>query len=307
MKIIALAFLAFSFNLTDGKLSRVSKGRLLTPEEVGAYHTDAFDLLGEKYSKEKPNTLHDVISDVGDILANYCPEDDDACKKHAYISAKYEFKRELDGSPRSIYPQEFDNKLKNPINRLVTYVENIDELNLDTVLLSLNDIKQEIEDMTGIDEGQKKASLIGVSVAIESTKLWHATHYDTAHPLHDMINHFDPEQSHRRLQMGFPIAQLPAILGVIEDCGIDPAIILADFAAAMNIGVPAIQTNFENVTGVTDIGFADVLFLMPIVSASAAAFFNSGGYYYYDYDDDYFKAVDEDCWASAFQTLGICL
>lgn len=303
MKITIVAFLALSFNLTDGKLPQVSKGRRLAPEAVGAYHTDALDLLGEKYSKEKPVSIRDVARDLGAILASYCSEDDDACKIHAYTSARDEFKRNLNEPPRSIYPQEFPSELKDSIDELVINVENVDELNLDTVLHALNNIKEEIEDMTGVAEHQKMASLVGVSVAMESTKLWHATYYDNGHPLHDMINYFDPENDNRRLQPN--LQQITNLLGIVEDFGIDPTVILADITAALNIGLPAIQTNFANVTGVFDLGFADVLFFMPVVSASAAAFFAGGGYYDYKYEYEY--DYNDECKDTVLEALGICI
>jgi len=309
MRIIKTTLVALTFCYVDGKLPRVSGGRLLSAEAVGEYHTDAFEILGEKYSEEKPEHLGHVMRDLGDILASYCPDDDENCKFHANQSVRDEFDRVSDGLPRDMYPQEFDKKLQLSINTMISHVETLDELNLDQVLHSLHNIKDEIKDMKGLDESHVKKSLVGVSVAIESTKLWHATYYDHAHPLHDLIKYFDPENSNRRLQLGgLPIAQLPAILGVIEDCGIDTDIILADVAAAFNIGgVPAIQTNFANVTGVTDLGIAELAFFMPIVSASAAAFFNGGGGEYYGYYDG--KDVDDgyydDCWP-ALATLGLC-
>merc|ERR1712224_949454 len=63
-------------------------------------------------------------------------------------------------------------------------IQKIDELNLDETVASLTALKEEIEDTEDIHEGYKASTLVGLSVAIESKKLWHSAHFDEEHPLH---------------------------------------------------------------------------------------------------------------------------
>lgn len=187
--------------VVQGRLSRILNSRDLVAEDVGAYHTDAFDVLGEKYSQKKPHRIDDMIEDFSEILAGYCPENDLTCASHAYQTTKEEFEIANTGVSRELkYPADFDPRLQKSIETMILHIETIDELNLDEVLNSLMEIKEELEGMTDIKDDYKHVGLAGVSVAIESTKLWHATKYDPSHPLHEMINYFD-EQGNRRLQL----------------------------------------------------------------------------------------------------------
>jgi len=254
-----------------GKQNEISSTRKLTPEEIGAYHTEAFDLLGEKYSKEKPKHVSHFARDLVEILSGYCSEDDSECKLRAYQATREEFHSAIRGTqPEIIYPEDFDDKLKNSINMIFEKVENINELNLDEVLQSLEEIKEEIEGMNVTDENHRYAGLVGVSVAMESSKLWHSTHYDEAHPLHDMIHAFDPQTGHRRLQF-----QLPFTLKFDT-----AAVTIADVRAAI-FNVVNTGGDGEGISGITDVFF-------KASAASASAFAGTVSIAEREDDDDYY-------------------
>lgn len=299
---IASLILSSAFFLADGKLPRVTRHRHLTPEELGAYHTDAFDVLGEKYSHQKPKHIDEIIEDLGEVLAGYCPEDDSKCALGAYEVTRREFESKRRGKRRELnFPADFDPRLKKSISTMISHIETIDERNLDEVMNSLIHIKEEMEDMPNVNVDQQHVGLVGVSVAIESTKLWHSTYYDRNHPLHEMINYFEDESENRRLQL----SQLTNLLGMfdistISEC-IDPAVIMSDVQAGMGIGMATIQTNLQNITGIRD-----MLFLTPVISASASEFFMGSGIYYEYYEYEY-EEEEEDCVVAILSTFGVCI
>ena len=229
----------------------------MKPGDVGAYHTDAFETLGEKYKSKKPQTQFDVVKDLADILAGYCPLEDAECVSNAYKTTKEEFQRSSRGIIREIiYPDNFDPKMKELVESIETSIKEINELSLDDVLYSLESIRESLEDMTGVNEDHLSASLAGLSVAMESTKLWHSTYYDNEHPLHFMIDYFSGDDNERRLDEAPPLF-------------FDPLIIFADYTAAMAIGFGEIQAAMQTpVTLFTTVN--------PAIMASAAAFMQTG-------------------------------
>lgn len=157
---------------------------------------------------------------------------------------------------------------------MFSHVEAIDEHNLDEVLQSLKNIKDEIENMIKVDELHKHVGLVGISVAMESSKLWHSTKYDNMHPLHEMINYFDPETGNRRLQINF----LP--FKVEFDTA---AVVLADVRAAVFNAL----NSFGGTGGEGGVGssLTDVVF--KATAASAASFANTVSLEQKEDDDDY--------------------
>ena len=226
--------------------------------------------MGEKYKSKKPQTQFDVVKDLADILAGYCPLEDAECVSNAYKTTKEEFQRSSRGIIREIiYPDNFDPKMKELVESIETSIKEINELSLDDVLYSLESIRESLEDMTGVNEDHLSASLAGLSVAMESTKLWHSTHYDSEHPLHGMIDHFDFGKSHhdghRNLQNPFELV----------------TIILADFNAALSSGLNQIFGNPAAFFGVA----------FPAIGASGAAFISSVDVTEFQIDD---FGVNED-------------
>jgi len=251
---------------SNARLTRISYSRHLTPEDVGAYHTDAFAILGDKYQVEKPETQLDVIQDIGDILADYCPTGDTECTSNAYETTVQKFQLDATGITREIqYPADFDLKMKKSVDGIESTIQNINELNLDDIISSLEEIRNELEDMSDGNEAHLLVSLAGISVAIESTKLWHATYYDSDHPLHEMIGYFSLQGKNRKLQ-GIP----PLLLTL------DPEIILSDYRVAMMTGMAALQAAVGNPAELFNV-------LGPAVMASANAFFGGA---MVPFDDD---------------------
>jgi len=279
-------FVSAIFSSVNAILPRVTNNRYLAvPGDVGVYHTDAFEILGEKYASEKPESQSSLVKDISDILAGYCPLEDSDCVKNVYKASKKQFQlTSIEGVRGDImYPDNFDADMRKSMDAMMSIVNLIGENNLDDVVLSLEDLQSEINDRRGVNEDHQFASLAALSVAIESTKLWHAVHHDNEHPLHDMIQYFSPENEERRLQGG-------NLLNVITSIPVSPEVILADVLSAFESGI--IGAEETNLAGLLSTA-------VPAISASASAFFGGtftiGGddEYYYYYDDDGGKADDD--------------
>lgn len=269
-------------SVVECRLSRITKAKNSIPEEAGAYHTDAFEILGKLYSKRKPRRKLDAMMDISNILVGYCPLDDAECTSKVYQTTKEQFELARTRSSNEIkLPSSVDERIKSSINDMVSSVRSINELNLDEVIQSLNGVQDELIDMTGVDPAHQFASLAGLSVAIESSMLWHATYFDTYHPLHHMIHHFSPDLKHRKTQSVLELA----------------ALILADVTAAVESGFIEILIDGKGVSGLLNI-------IIPSVAASGAEFFESGLYYdddgYYYGDDDNEKDIDDDVFDEQF-------
>lgn len=252
---IPFFILSIALTATEAKLDRITSSRKLTPEDIGAYHTDAFDILGEKYSQNKPSSQLDVMMDVGEILAGYCPLDDSACVSNAYKTIMKEFDITAKGMPRTVeYPADFDSDIKQSVESMFSTIYTINEHNLDEVLSSLEDIQYELKDMDGVNKVHQISGLAGVSVAIESTKLWHGTYHDENHPLHGMIGHFDREGGQRKLQET-----------------IQNDVVSADVTAALSV---ALATDLATLLAGPDLDSQTVATIaVAAISASVAAFF----------------------------------
>jgi len=274
-----LIYFFAAITVTDGMLSRITLDRELMPGEIGSYHTDAFEILGAHYSQQKPSSQLDVMKDMIKILSDYCPIGDSDCAFHAYKITKDEFQLATRGFPRKVkFPAEFDPKMKHMFDSMVSSVKSINELNLDDVVDALNDIQDKLEEMSNVDKVHQTKILAAVSVAVESTKLWHATHFDEEHPLNPMISYFSTEEDRdRRLQ----IQNIPFNVASVA---------IADFTSIFTIGVEEIFGDRDNI----------VQLLFSAIASSGAAFFNDvvetdfnlndddeeDDEYYYSYNDD---------------------
>lgn len=154
------------------------------------------------------------MMDMSEILAGYCPLNDSTCVSSAYQTTLKHFDMTAKMTPRQIeYPTNLDAKIKQAVESIFSTVYTIDEHNLDQVLSSLKDIERDLKRMTNdtndtndVNKVHQIAGLTGVSIAIESTKLWHGTYHDENHPLHAMIGHFSKQQENedtadRKLQL----------------------------------------------------------------------------------------------------------
>jgi len=159
--------------------------RKLEPEEVGLLHNDVFEQLTKKYTEsESILTELDLMMDISDIMAGYCDEDDAECKNLAYEATLKEF-HNGDRKVEDIqYPEDFHEDMKTSLENAFDLIKNIKYDNLDDVVDALNEIKSEMQSYEDVNVLQKTVSLSTVSVAIESTKLWHKVFFQADdHPL----------------------------------------------------------------------------------------------------------------------------
>jgi len=168
----------------------------LTHDFVGEYHTKAFDKLAEKYASKKPTSKQEIVEDMLEAFDSLC--DEGTCAEYDPNQLRNEFFRTSKHGKHELHlPKNIHPKLSESVTNVEEVIGRLDEHNIEEVVDDLTAMKHEIEDFEGLDEGHKLSTLVGISVAIESSKLWHSVHFDEDHPLH-----FGAIESHgdRRLQ-----------------------------------------------------------------------------------------------------------
>lgn len=205
------------FSLVVAAFAKVGKfdaRRKLTPEDVGSFHTDAFEQLIEKYSTKRPKNRNDMMMDTSQIISSYCPEGDSICISNANEIAFLEFHLAQKGPREVSYPEDFDLVLKKHIEKMDSTIRLVGKTNIHNIVHSLTVIRDEIQELEGVNEGYKIAALSGLSVAIDSSKLWHVVYSDVDHPLYNMhhTSYLTENDSNRRLQQ-YPGVTPPDVIG----------------------------------------------------------------------------------------------
>lgn len=161
--------------------------RRLKPEDIGPLHNDAFEQLTELYRNQEnvPKSKMDLMMDLSQIMEGYCNEDDTSCRNLAYEATMKEFSAKRGRDPSEIeYPHDFHRGLKESIDNMFETIKLIDEHNVDEVVDTLNEILVEMKDIEDVNVLHQAVALSAMSVAIESTKLWHNVHFvEKDHPL----------------------------------------------------------------------------------------------------------------------------
>eukprot|EP00594_Rhizosolenia_setigera_P006863 CAMPEP_0178945558 /NCGR_PEP_ID=MMETSP0789-20121207/3800_1 /TAXON_ID=3005 /ORGANISM="Rhizosolenia setigera, Strain CCMP 1694" /LENGTH=277 /DNA_ID=CAMNT_0020625459 /DNA_START=3 /DNA_END=832 /DNA_ORIENTATION=- len=255
---------------TTTKFSRSLK----VAEDAGAAHTDAFRRLGEKYAQKKPDSKLDLVMDVAEITASYCDNyyedklsssEDDFERKECYYKAHDKaFQTFSDSNPSEKlepeFPQDMHPFVVDTINEMHAIIDGLHEDNLDDVIDALLDLKEEINntDSDNLNEAHKVAASVGLSVAVESSKLWHSVLTDVDHPLHEMQGYLDFLGNRRKLDQ---------VMGQ-QEMGV---VVAADAQAAMSalVGMFATST-MEQLEDSTALIMDGVISSIP---ASASAFF----------------------------------
>jgi len=176
-----------------------SKTRVLkTANDVGIIHNEAIEALAEKYKDNKPSSRLEIVNDVSELSASYCPENDSNCVAKAY---EYSLKAALQQLPNGVtFPEDFDEDVKSSLEETFSIIQMADVLETDDMVSLLETEQKKIEDMEGVDEAHRLAGLVGSSVAIHSTQLWKKIMNDGDHPLHTMGIHYDSDNHGRYLQ-----------------------------------------------------------------------------------------------------------
>jgi len=205
----------------DVKTVAAAKQRLLDSlsqdrwEEMGALHNTAFHELSKMYSdkRKKPASKMEMMNDIHDVIASFCGDNDSACHSKVEDSAS---RRE----DNAYFPDDFNPKLLESMDSMYvtlyqlassrkdesSYTDrrNVNE-EVQNILDKLTDIQSDIKknfmdvdefgvstytnianDYDEVNPLHLMAALSGISVAIESTKLWTAVYADKNHPLHGL-------------------------------------------------------------------------------------------------------------------------
>jgi len=148
-------------------------------DAVGQAHTDAFEMLAEKYSDplQRPNNQAEMMKELGEIMSSFCDHEPtkESCLK---ITLNYEAFLDSDGE----YPDDFDEDLLLLLDDMYTTLNTLQEDNIDEVLAKINALKTKMKDVDA-DPIHKHIAMSGAAVAVESTKLWTKVYSDSSHPL----------------------------------------------------------------------------------------------------------------------------
>jgi len=126
----------------------------------------------------------DLMMDVSEIMEGYCDEDDTSCRNLAYEATMKEFNAQRREPSMIGYPNNFNPGMKRSIDQMFETIKQIDEHNVDEVVDTLNEISNDMKDLDDVNELHQAVALSALSVAVESTKLWHNVHYgEKEHPL----------------------------------------------------------------------------------------------------------------------------
>ena len=151
-----------------------------------------------------PEDEIDIILDVSNIMSTFCPEGDFTCHPHRVTLETF---NTLRNGPLNIdYPKEFDPYLKQTIKKTFSTVNKLNELNVDEIVEKLMSIQDDLDELKVDKKNQAyhTLALASVSVAIESTKLWHAAFNDPEHDFNTMVE----IGKRRRLQLYIPLPQI---------------------------------------------------------------------------------------------------
>lgn len=179
---VAALITAFQCGTTEAKVSIAELPKTLSHEHadaVGQAHTEAFEMLSEKYSDplQRPKSQDDMMKELSEIMASFCDHEPtkESCQK---ITTNYEVFLDSDGE----YPDDFDEELLVLLDDIYTSLNTLQEDNVDEVLAKLDALKAKMKDVDA-HPIHKHIAMAGAAVAIESTKLWTKVYSDSSHPL----------------------------------------------------------------------------------------------------------------------------
>jgi hypothetical protein len=225
MRFSTVAALITAFQCgAEAKVSIKKLPEILSHEHanaVGQAHTDAFEMLSEKYSDplQRPESQDEMLKELSEIMASFCDHEPtkESCQK---IARNYQVFLNSNGE----YPEDFDENLLVLLDDIYTTLNNLQEDNVEEVLEKLNVLETKMNDVEA-DPVHKVIAMSGASVAIESTKLWTKVYTDSSHPLYHLhkATYYTPRAStngqmqldpmhgaHRRLD-DVPVNCLPPV------------------------------------------------------------------------------------------------
>jgi len=175
-----------AFGYAHAELGRFNEHRELTPRDVGAYHTDAFEKLGQIYRSNKPKSKLDTMINISNILSSYCGVGDHRCKANAHKTTLEQFYAAEQKRAETIYPSNFDETAQKSMELVLAIVRDVNENNFEESVMSLSQIREDLENMED-GNGHLAGAIATASIAIESTTLWHGVLTNPEHNLHETV------------------------------------------------------------------------------------------------------------------------
>lgn len=264
MKLTIAAFLSFTA-VVSAKLG--VKTRELRAEDVGAYHTEAFETLAEKYAESKPKNELDLMMDISGILADYCPNNDSTCRSNAYKATMKQFHASQNKGDFKI-PESLDNRVREKLDEAFDIIDTIDDENVKSKVESLNVIQNEIADLKDISPTDQMVGVASLSVAQESASYWTESFNDPNHPFNGLLVNIENDST-RRLQVTgnltwdlfFPLKWSD--------------VISADTKGAIDYSITAVESKPNLVFNFAELFLALLAGALP---ASAAVAFNTSAF-----------------------------
>jgi len=246
---------------------RPFSGRVTSPSDVGAIHTEAFEALADLHSVRKPKDRNELRRNVAGIVTSYlCNDGDSECAKAIKTKTRRQFRKPISVKTWKV-PEELDSALKEVVESARSIVGTLRTgENVDDVVNKLETLEEAVKQRKDTDRLHKAVVLSGLSVAKESTKLWNEVYENPEHVLHGM--HHDSYYQNNNTD-GRTLQQFP--LNLAENV---PSAILSDSLAAIDGGIAAIGEGVELLFSDPLALILSVMIAIPgeAIMASAAAF-----------------------------------
>jgi len=161
-------------NTSSALRSHKNDPRELKAEDLGKYHNQAFDKLGELLANVSADVDdHKVFQHAVSAVASSCNKGDIECVFRAHeTTMEVLHNGEDSGVHRRKLLESFDGNLKKSIENVYENISLLNTNNSESVLETLNGILIDAMNMETSKEVDKVVAIGVVSVAIASTELW---------------------------------------------------------------------------------------------------------------------------------------
>lgn len=307
-----LVIISTMIALSNAKSSEPFSGTVTAPEDAGAVHTEAFQRLADAHVARRPVNREELYRNAVVVLASYCEENDADCVLSVAETAWKEFRTAERGVERAITLPSDEKVLSSALERARDAVESLDDDNnknmhrttIDEVVSELESIRRDVSTSKDVrDENLRTAVLSGLSVVVESSKLWNEVYNDPDHVLYGM---HDPRTYYDHDEEGDGVSRRQRLRRRLDQGSLDvSSIILSDGMGCLQAGIDmlssdigAITTNPQSiVTACATAGF----------SASVSELFSMGGNGYYGDDDgEYEENLTETYYGGGFDPTIVC-
>lgn len=227
---IVLATAVFTVTATLPKFRRLQE---IPPENVGLYHTDAFQSLADKLTLQDLENRDAMIDHLVDVAASYCSNDE--CIEQTFSSAADHVNNGMI-DPYTEFPEDFGPTLKEYLESVRSTILSGTIVDGEEMIDELMMIQSKMQDDSTMDEDEKFIGIAATSIAVESTKLWSSVFSDAEHPLRDIrtVNSQDRNlQTTIELNISREAALVIAadVFGLILTLGIPIGAILGSYLA----------------------------------------------------------------------------